>query len=317
MSKQHRFAAIDIGSNAVRLLLSGVFENKQSTVFKKMALMRMPIRLGEDAFIRHRISKEKIGQLVTTMQGFRSLIDAYAPIDYLACATSAMREADNGVDICDSVLKKAGIKINIIDGLSEAQVIFANRSKDFFDARNTYLYIAVGGGSTEITFFSKHRRIASQSFNIGTIRILKDLVSKRHWKEMKQWIEGYKGDYSRIAAIGSGGNINKIFRLANTKTGKPLIYDKMREVKKFLNSFTLDQRITELKLRPDRADVILPAAKIYMSAMKWAGIENIYVPQIGLADGLVRLLFEHHKSGKKNKLQQLGNGVYWKMALNQ
>jgi exopolyphosphatase/guanosine-5'-triphosphate,3'-diphosphate pyrophosphatase len=316
MNNQYRFAAIDIGSNAVRLLLSCVFEHRDGALFKKMALMRMPIRLGQDAFSRQRISGPKIEQLATTMQGFKALIEAFGPIDYLACATSAMREAANSSAICDLILKQTGIRINIIDGLCEAQVIFTNRSQDFFNAKNAYLYIDVGGGSTEITLFSQYRKIASRSFDIGTIRIMQNLVSKSHWKEMKRWIKQHNGLHNRLVAIGSGGNINKINRLANVKNSRPLTYAKMRRVKKNLKMFSVDERITRLKLRPDRADVIVPASKIYLSAMKWAGIEKIYVPQIGLADGLVRLMFDRYKSGQNGRAQELGDLIYTRTNFN-
>jgi exopolyphosphatase/guanosine-5'-triphosphate,3'-diphosphate pyrophosphatase len=296
MDPQLNFAAIDIGSNAVRLLLTRVFDDGFSASFRKMSLIRMPIRLGDDAFTRKRISEMKVSQLVKTMMGFKQLIDAIQPLDYMACATSAMREAENGPEICERILKESGIQVNIIDGKREAQIIFENKSANLFGGNNAYLYTDIGGGSTEITLFSEGRPIASGSFNIGTVRLLEDLVTKAYWRKMKQWLRSHTERYSAISAIGSGGNINKVFRLANRKDGKPLSYDKMTKVRRFLKHFTVEQRITELGLRPDRADVIIPALDIYLQIMKWAGIKKMYVPIVGLADGMVRILYDKYKT---------------------
>ena len=291
-----KFAAVDIGSNAVRLLLSGVFENETSPTFRKMSLIRMPIRLGDDAFTQKYISELKIAQLVKSMIGFSHLIDAFQPLGFMACATSAMREAENGPEIRDQILREAGIKVDIIDGKREAQIIFENKSTDIFGGNNAYLYVDIGGGSTEITLFSEGRIIAVGSFNIGTIRLLEGLVTNAYWKKMKQWLKNYTATYTSIAAIGSGGNINKVFRLANCKTGKSLSENKMMKVRRFLKHFTIEQRIRELGLRPDRADVIIPALNIYLKIMKWAGIHKIYVPQVGLADGIVHILYDKFKT---------------------
>ncbi|MBT8372841.1 MAG: exopolyphosphatase [Deltaproteobacteria bacterium] len=291
-----KFAAVDIGSNAVRLLLSGVFENETSPTFRKMSLIRMPIRLGDDAFTQKYISELKIAQLVKSMIGFSHLIDAFQPLGFMACATSAMREAENGPEIRERILREAGIKVDIIDGKREAQIIFENKSTDIFGGNNAYLYVDIGGGSTEITLFSEGRIIAAGSFNIGTIRLLEGLVTNAYWKKMKQWLKNCTAAYTSIAAIGSGGNINKVFRLANCKTGKPLSENKMMKVRRFLKHFTIEQRIRELGLRPDRADVIIPALNIYLKIMKWAGINKIYVPQIGLADGIVHILYDKFKT---------------------
>ena len=296
MDSQLKFAAIDIGSNAVRLLLSGVFEDGHSPTFRKMSLIRMPIRLGDDAFTQKHISENKVTQFVKTMVGFKHLIDSFQPLDFMACATSAMREAENGPQIRQQILNESGIHVDIIDGKKEAQIIFENKSSDMFGGNNAYLYVDIGGGSTEITLFSQGRNITSGSFNIGTIRLLEDLVTKAYWNKMKQWLKNYTAPYSSIAAIGSGGNINKVFRLANSKIGKPLSDNKMIKVRRFLKYFTVEQRIRELGLRPDRADVIIPALDIYLKIMKWSNIRKIYVPQIGLADGIVRILYKKYKT---------------------
>jgi len=296
MDSQLKFAAIDIGSNAVRLLFSGVFEKEFSPIFRKMSLIRMPIRLGDDAFTQKCISDRKVSQLVKTMIGFKHLIDAFQPLDYMACATSAMREADNGSEICRQILEESDIKVDIIDGKREAQVIFENKSADMFGGNDAYLYVDIGGGSTEVTLFSQGRIITSGSFDIGTIRLLEGLVSKAYWKKMRQWLKDAAAPFTSMVAIGSGGNINKTFRLANCKNGKPLSDNKMLKVRRFLKHFTVEQRIRQLALRPDRADVIIPALDIYLKIMKWAGIRKIYVPQIGLADGIVRILYNRYKT---------------------
>jgi len=296
MDSQLKFAAIDIGSNAVRLLFSGVFEKEFSPIFRKMSLIRMPIRLGDDAFTQKCISDRKVSQLVKTMIGFKHLIDAFQPLDYMACATSAMREADNGSEICRQILEESDIKVDIIDGKREAQVIFENKSADMFGGNDAYLYVDIGGGSTEVTLFSQGRIITSGSFDIGTIRLLEGLVSKAYWKKMRQWLKDCSAPFTSMVAIGSGGNINKTFRLANCKNGKPLSDNKMLKVRRFLKHFTVEQRIRQLALRPDRADVIIPALDIYLKIMKWAGIRKIYVPQIVLADGIVRILYNRYKT---------------------
>jgi exopolyphosphatase/guanosine-5'-triphosphate,3'-diphosphate pyrophosphatase len=255
-----KFAAIDIGSNAVRLLLAGVFEEEHSATFRKMSLIRMPIRLGDDAFTQKCISDSKVSQLVKTMIGFKHLIEAFQPLDSMACATSAMREAENGPEIRKRILQESDIKIDIIDGKTEAQFIFENKSADMFGGNDAYLYVDIGGGSTE--------------------RLLEGLVSKAYWKKMRQWLKKYSAPFASLAAIGSGGNINKIFRLANCKNGKPLSDNKMMKVRRFLKHFTVEQRIKELA---------------YLKIMKWAGIRKIYVPQVGLADGIVRTLYDRYK----------------------
>jgi exopolyphosphatase/guanosine-5'-triphosphate,3'-diphosphate pyrophosphatase len=293
-----KFAAIDIGSNAVRLLLTGVLEETYSATFRKMSLIRMPIRLGDDAFTQKYISDSKVSQLVKSMVGFKHLIEAFQPLDMMACATSAMREAENGPEICNQIYAEAGTKVEIIDGVREAQFIFENKSADLFGGNDAYLYVDIGGGSTEITLFSRGQILTTASFNIGTIRLLEGLVTKAYWKKMRVWLKNCTAPFTSMAAIGSGGNINKVFRLANCKNGKPLSHDKMMKVRRFLKHFTVEERIKQLALRPDRADVIIPALDIYLKVMKWAGIRKIYVPQVGLADGIVRILYDQYKASQ-------------------
>jgi len=296
-----RFAAIDIGSNAVRLLISNVFETGNTTFFKKDSLYRVPLRLGDDAFVKRKISERKTRELLHTMIAFKYLIEVYQPLDYMACATSAMREAVNGQEIVDEIKRQVNLTVEIIDGKREAELLSANRIAENLDKEKSYLYIDVGGGSTEITLFSKNRRVTSSSFNIGTVRILNNLVSKSEWKKLKKWLKDHVVDYQPLSAIGSGGNINTIFELSRRKEGKPLSFKKMKEIYNFLRSYSLDERITLLGLKPDRADVILPASDIYLSVMRWAKISKIYIPQIGLSDGIIHILYEKYKSNSSSK----------------
>lgn len=291
-----KFAAIDIGSNAVRLLLARVFEQDDGPFIKKESLVRMPIRLGDDSFLRKTISDKKIDQLSKTMLAFNYLIQAYEPLDYVACATSALRDASNSTQVITKITEYSGIQLKIIDGKEEANIIFSNHFEKRLNQRRTYLYIDVGGGSTELTLFDKKKMIASQSFNIGTIRLLNDIVTKQQWNELKTWIKTYCTPFKSISAIGSGGNINKIFRLSASKENQPMDFETLSAIYLSLRRYSYEERIYKLGLRPDRSDVIIPAAKIYHSVMKWSKIKNIYVPQIGLADGLVHILYNQYRN---------------------
>ena len=291
-----RFAAIDIGSNAVRLLLCNVHETPNEAFFKKAELVRMPIRLGEDAFRFKKISDEKIEQLAKSMKAYKLLIDVFGAIDYHACATSAMREAENSLEIIEYVKEYSGIEIELIDGKTEAQIIYSNHIAEHLDHDEAYLYIDVGGGSTELTVFADNHIISSQSFNVGTIRMLHDQISKEVWNGFKDWVRENTKNYSGLTAIGSGGNINKLFKMADRKENKPISQQRLREIYEFLKLYSLEDRITQLGLNPDRADVIMPAAKIFLSIMKIAEIDKMIVPQIGLSDGIIHLLYEKHRS---------------------
>lgn len=293
MLTSNRFAAIDIGSNAVRLLLSEVFETQHGPFFRKISLIRMPIRMGKDAFIRGKISKDNADRLLNTIQGFKALVSAYRPIDFRACATSAMRESRNGSTIIKRIKEQTGVDIKIISGKQEAKIIFANNPWSHLASGNAWLFVDVGGGSTEITIYCNGKTV-SRSFSIGTIRLLENLIKPSHWKEMQQWIIDRTCAFASIDAIGSGGNINKIIKMAKCSDGKTITLAKMKKVRNNLKFFSFDDRIIKLGLKPDRADVIMPALKIYMSVMKWGNIRRISVPQIGLADGLVRIMHRKH-----------------------
>lgn len=293
-----KFASIDIGSNAMRLLLCNVYEGGAEPLFKKSELMRFPLRLGEDAFLLGYISESTIRRLVKIMRGFRLLIEAYDAIGYRVCATAAMREATNRKEVLDRVKAEAGVTIEIIEGRLEAEIIYSNHIAEHLEHDNNYLYIDVGGGSTEITLFSKGKMITSGSYNIGTIRMLHNKVTKEMWRDFKEQVRKLAEGNKPIVAIGSGGNINKIFKIANRKENQFLSFDKLKECYDYVSSFTFDQRIRDLQLNPDRADVIIPAFRIFIAILKAAEIERIMVPQVGLSDGIIHLLYEDYKSNQ-------------------
>lgn len=288
-----KYAAIDIGSNAVRLLISNIILVKdEEPKFKKSALTRVPIRLGADAFISGTISEENSKRMVDAMKAFKLLMNVHGIEKYKACATSAMRDSSNGKELIQRIRKEAGIDIEIINGKKEAQIIASTDLTEMIEGHKSYLYVDVGGGSTEFTVFSKEKVIASKSFKMGTVRLLnKEIDKKEIWKEIKKWIETNTKGLKKPVLIGSGGNINKIFKMSGQKLDKPLSYIYMAAHYQFLKKMTYDQRISELGLNPDRADVIIPATKIYLSAMKWSGAKKIYVPKIGLADGIIKSLY--------------------------
>lgn len=293
------FAAIDIGSNAMRLLFCRVYEVGGKPHFSKEELIRMPIRLGEDVFLRGKISEQKEERLITSLRGFSELIKAYDVTSYRAVATSAMRDASNSSEIINRAKKESGINVEIIDGKLEAALVFSNHIEELLNPKYAYLYIDVGGGSTELTLYFNQKVIAAKSFNIGTVRMLLGKDEKDEWDEMKAWLKRSTVGIHPLSAIGSGGNINKIFKMANKKETKHLSYEKLKGQYEMLSSYTYEERIERLGLKPDRADVIVPAAKIFLTVMKTADIEKIYVPQIGLSDGIVHELYDVYKAKKK------------------
>ncbi|HVW61286.1 MAG TPA: hypothetical protein VHC48_14645 [Puia sp.] len=287
-----RLAAIDIGSNAARLLISDVSINNGKTEFNKINLVRVPLRLGFDVFEKKEISPEKTDMILHTIKAYKHLLEAYGVRHIKAAATSAMRDAVNARDIIARVHEETGIPIEVISGGNEAALIYENHIAENMDKDRAYLYIDVGGGSTELTFFARSKLIFSASFNIGTIRLLKGQVSDSQWENMKEFIKKETKDYfDNIIAIGSGGNINKIFSLSKRKEGKSLHIDLLKDYYKEFSSFSLDDRMRLYKLREDRADVIVPALQIYINVMRWANAQEIYVPKIGLADGLIQHLY--------------------------
>jgi exopolyphosphatase/guanosine-5'-triphosphate,3'-diphosphate pyrophosphatase len=292
-----KLAAIDIGSNAARLLISEVITTAQpKPEFVKISLVRVPLRLGFDVFETGTISEEKAERFINTIKAYKYLIDVY-DVEHLAtAATSAMRDASNAKEILGRVKEETGIDIKVISGEEEATYIYENHFADNLSNLESYLYIDVGGGSTELTFFSDGKLVTQQSFNIGTIRLLKNQVTQEQWAQMRNFIREKLRGHHHITAIGSGGNINKIFSLSKRKEGKALNLEALRNYYKEFSALTIQQRISLYHLREDRADVIVPALLIYINVMNWADAEDIFVPKIGLADGLVHMLYDRVRS---------------------
>ena len=288
-----KYAAIDIGSNAMRLLITNIVEQQdKETQFNKSALIRVPIRLGQDAFTVGEISDENIDRMIDAMQAFKLLMKVYKVEKYKACATSAMREAYNGKEVADIIREKCDIDIDIIDGKIEATIIASSDLHDFLKTDRTYLYVDVGGGSTEFSLFTDGKMVTSKSFKIGTVRMLNNMVSDIVWDEIEKWIKTNTAEYDEVILIGSGGNINKLFKLSGKLQEKPLSYLYLNSQYQYLNSLTYEQRIAELAMNTDRADVIIPATKIYLNAMKWSNARQLFVPKIGLADGIVKAMYQ-------------------------
>ena len=287
-----RYAAIDIGSNAMRLLIVNIVEQEgKEPQFNKSSLVRVPIRLGQDAFTVGEISEENIERMCDAMKAFYLLMKVHKIERYMAFATSAMREAYNGKEVVDLIQERADIKIEIIDGKKEAAIIASTDLHHLLKTDQTYLFVDVGGGSTEFTLFSDGKMINSRSFKVGTVRLLNNMVCDVVWDEIEKWIKNNTSQYDEVTLIGSGGNINKLFKMSGKMQEKPLSYIYINSQYAFLNSLSYEQRVAELGLNPDRADVIIPATRIYLNAMKWSGARNIYVPKIGLSDGIVKAMY--------------------------
>ena len=290
--KVRKFSAIDIGSNAIRLLTHNIIEEKNKTTqFRKSSLIRVPVRLGEDSFTVGEISDRNADRIVDTMKGFKLLMDVAGVEKYMACATSAMREANNGLEIIKRVKEEANIDIELIDGKREAAIIASTDLKQLMQKESSYLYIDVGGGSTEFTVFTEGKIKISKSFKLGTVRLLNNMVGEATWLKLESWIKEHVKSIPDISIIGSGGNINKLHKISGRKEGEPLSALWLKAQYSFLESLTYEERISELGLNPDRADVIIPATKIFLSATKWSGAKKIHVPKIGLSDGIIKTLY--------------------------
>lgn len=287
-----KYGAIDIGSNAMRLLVANIVEQKgKPAQFSKSSLVRVPIRLGQDAFTVGEISEENIERMVDAVKAYSLLMKVHKVEKYMACATSAMREALNGEDVVAHIKKKTGVKIHIIDGKKEAKIIASTDLHHLIKTDETYLYVDVGGGSTEFTLFSEGKMVTSKSFKAGTVRFLNNQVTDSVWTEIEKWIKSYTKAYQNVTLIGSGGNINKLFKMSGKTQDKPLTLSYVQNQFNVLNKMTYEERVSDLGLNADRADVIIPASKIYLNAMKWSGAKQIYVPKIGLSDGIVKALY--------------------------
>jgi exopolyphosphatase / guanosine-5'-triphosphate,3'-diphosphate pyrophosphatase len=293
-----KLAAIDIGSNAIRFQVSTVLENKDSPLFKKLEYVRFPLRLGHDVFSTGRISAKSVEKFKKLMKAFKLLVELYEVDDYMFCATSAMRESENGVQITDELQAELNITINIIDGNREAELI--NRAIYSFLTDKSFLHIDVGGGSTELNLYAGGKKIKTRSFKIGSVRVLEHHDSPIMWEDMEHWVkENVKKNYGKVTAVGTGGNISKIFELAKQKAGKTLSIKKVREIRSMIETLSIDERIFKLQMNPDRADVIIPAADIYIKVMEWAHASSILVPEVGLKDGIMMYLYERSVQQKK------------------
>lgn len=297
-----RYAAIDVGSNAVRLLVNTIIEvENKLPMFKKTSLVRVPIRLGQDVFVDGEISEINKIRMEETMRAFSLLMESYKIDKYKACATSAMREAENKEDLTQSIQAKTGIKIEVIDGDHEAAMIAKTDLHEIIKTDKTYLYVDVGGGSTEFTVFSKGKTIASKSFELGTVRLLNNLVEEQVWEEAESWVRQKTKPFKAIKMIGSGGNINHIFKHSGRKKDKPLTFLYLSSYYQLLKSLTYEERVGQLEMKLDRADVIIPATEIYLLAMKWSGARKVFVPKIGLADGIIKSIYNDESEGLEFK----------------
>ena len=303
--KIHKLAAIDIGSNSIRLLVSNVFTDatQDRVVFKKSSLTRLPVRLGPDAFKRNAISDEVVEKLIMSMKAYARIMEVHEVERYRACATSALRESKNGLEVTRMIYEETGINVELIDGKEEARIIFNSEFADAIPSETTsYLYMDVGGGSTELTLFHNDKIVNSKSFKIGTIRLLQDMVIKEKWNDMKHWVKKVTEDIDEILIVGSGGNINRTFKLSGNKMGVPLKIKYVKAVYEKLNALDTEERMLQYDLNPDRADVITHALKLFVKVMEWSGSDRILVPKKGLADGIVRNLYReyYHRPLKKD-----------------
>jgi len=289
------FGAIDIGSNAARLLICEVYELDGQLHYKKRSLVRVPLRLGEEVFEKGSIPESKQADILNSMKAYRALLDVNKVSVYKAVATSAMRDASNGAEIVAEVKRQTGIGIEIITGKVEAKLLYATHFEELLDPSKSYLYVDVGGGSTEVSLFSKGEMTNTRSFNIGTIRLMKDLVAHEQWQEMKSWIQIHTESKKEIIAIGSGGNINKLYKLNGSRPDKRISFKELEALYTELEDYSYLERITKLGMRSDRADVIMPATKVFIKVMGWAKVDDIYVPKFGLSDGIIRILAKQLK----------------------
>ncbi len=293
-----KLAAIDIGSNAIRFQISTVLDHSPQTLFKKLEYVRFPLRLGHDVFSSGRITDKSIAKFKKLMKAFRLLIELYEVDDYMFCATSAMRESENGADLVAAVKEEIGIEIHIIDGNREAE--FINRAITSYLSTKTYLHIDVGGGSTELNLYVGGKKIKTRSFKVGSVRVLEHTDSPVMWQDMEHWVKSnIKKSYGKVIAVGTGGNISKIFELALTRPGKTISIKKVKQIRDMIESYTIEERIYKLQMNPDRADVIIPASNIYLKVMEWARSSTILVPEVGLKDGIIFHLYEKNILQKK------------------
>ncbi len=293
-----KLAAIDIGSNAIRFQISSVLDSGPKIIFKKLEYVRFPLRLGHDVFSTGRISHGSIEKFKKLMLTYKLLLELYEANDYLFCATSAMRESENGYELVQTIERELGITIEIIDGNREAE--FINKAIQSYLSDNTYLHIDVGGGSTELNLYTGGKKIKTRSFKVGSVRMLEHHDLPIMWEDMERWVrENVKREYGKVTAVGTGGNISKMFELAKLKPHRLMSSKKMIEVRDMIEKHTLEERVYKLQMNPDRADVIIPASRIYMGVMEWANAKYIFVPDVGLKDGMLLHLYERNTQQHK------------------
>lgn len=301
------FAAIDIGSNAARLLISEAHEYDGKVFFKKRSLVRVPLRLGEEVFEKGIIPPDKEEDVIRTMRAYKLLIDTHHTLAYKAVATSAMRDAKNGDEVVRRIKRESGIQLEVITGREEAEVLYSTHFEEHLNPSKSYLYIDVGGGSTEISLFQKWGIINTRSFNIGTIRLMNNLVTKNQWREMKSWVEIHSQAHQQIEAIGSGGNINKLYKLNGSRSDKTIRTRELNKLFDELQEYSMHERIVHLGMRSDRADVIIPATSIFVKLLEWADVKIIHVPKFGLSDGIIRMLY--NETNGKNQSRDFNSSM--------
>ena len=281
------YGAIDIGTNAARLLIGEIAENDGHAYVKKISYIRVPLRLGMDVFENGKISAHKIEEFKKSMKAFRLIADVFEVNELRACATSAMREATNGNEVRDYIQKETGVNVEIIRGQEEAELIFSTFLLLEYDLQEPFIVIDVGGGSTEISIFSKEEKPVSKSFRVGTIRLLKNKADRGTWSKMEEWIDVNLKKNQKYTVFGTGGNINKIHKFVGKKEKDAISFKEIEDVYDKLKKFDVETRIAKFNMKPDRADVIVPACEIYLFAMKKLKVKEMFVPKIGLADGMI------------------------------
>lgn len=299
-TRKTNYAAIDIGSNAVRLLIKEIKEEQGNAHFSKVLMLRVPLRLGFDVFDIGKISEKKEKNMIRLMKAFRHLMKIYDVKHCRACATSAMRDAKNGMDIIKQIEKKTGVHIDIIDGQEEAKIIYNNHVEHMEDQKGNYIYVDVGGGSTEINLLSEGQLVCSRSYNIGTVRMLNNAVKDSEWERLKNDLAELAKSYPQTNIIGSGGNINKLYRLADKKNKKKMTMQVsvLQELHTRLKALSLEERMEQFGMKPDRADVIIPAGEIFLTIANIIGASYIHVPVIGLSDGIIDELYLQNKNNQ-------------------
>ena len=301
-----KLAAVDIGSNAIRFQVTSVLDKQPRVLFKKLEYIRFPLRLGHDVFATGKISKRGMDKFVKLMRAYKLLIELYEVDDYMFCATSAMRESENGEELVRRVDEELGIQINVIDGNLEAQLI--NQAIGSYLADETYLHIDVGGGSTELNLYVAGKKIKTRSFKVGSVRVLEHTDKPVMWQDMQRWVTtNVKREYGKVTAVGTGGNISKIFELAKLKPGKQMSLRKIHQVTRMIEQHSLEDRIYILQMNPDRADVIVPASLLYTKVMEWAHAASILVPEVGLKDGIILYLYERRTRQQRFEFAPHGN----------